>query len=48
MITPQMSLLDLTVEFGISGDVIRHLDGKNIVPVPRHDRFLVDMVNDGL
>ena len=48
MVTPHMPLLDLTAEFGHSErcDAVL-IDGKNIVFVPRHDGFLVDMVNDG-
>ena len=44
MVNPEVSLLDLTVEAGIPGDVMRHLiiGGKNIVSVPRHDGLLVD------
>ena len=38
MVNPQVSLLDLTVEVGIPGDVKRVLIGdKNVVSVPRHD-----------
>ena len=39
-------LLDLTLEAGIPGDVLRSLiDGKLIVSVSRHDGELVDRVN---
>ena len=31
MVTPQMSLLDLTVESGIPGDVMRHLSTARIL-----------------
>ena len=42
-----MTLLDLTLEAGIPGDVMRSImDGKLIVSVPRHDGELVDRVND--
>ena len=44
-----MSLLDLTLEAGIPGDVIGSLiDGKHIVSVPHQDGLLVDKVDDGL
>ena len=49
MVNPEVSLLDLTVEAGIPGDVMRaHVCGKDIVSVTCHDRFLVDMVNESL
>ena len=49
MVNPQVSLLDLTVEAGIPGDVMRTLiGGNNIVSVPRHDALLVDMVNENI
>ena len=42
-----LTLLDLTLEAGIPGDVMRSIiDGKLIVSVPRHDGELVDRVND--
>ena len=42
-----LTLLDLTLEVGIPGDVMRSIiDGKLIVSVPRHDGELVDRVND--
>ena len=31
MVTPQMSLLDLTVESGIPGDVMRHIYAERIL-----------------
>ena len=41
MVNPQVSLMDLTVEAGIPGDVMRALrDDKNIVSVP----FMTDCV----
>ena len=51
MVNPQVSLLDLNVEAGIPVDAMRNLyaapiGGKNNVSVPRHDGFLVDMVNN--
>ena len=49
MVNPQMSYLDVTVEAGIPGDVMRALIGdNNIVHVPRHDRLLVDMGNESI
>ena len=43
-----MSLLDLTLEAGIPGDVMWSLiDGKHIVSVPHQDGLLVDKVDDG-
>ena len=42
-----LTLLELTFEAGIPGDVMRSIiDGKLIVSVPRHDGKLVDRVND--
>ena len=42
-----LTLLDLTLEAGIPGDVMRSIiDGKLIVSVPRHDGELMDRVND--
>ena len=42
-----LTLLDLTLEAGIPGDVIRlNMDVKRIVSVLRHDGLLVDRVND--
>ena len=44
-----MSLLNLTLEAGIPGDVMWSLiDGKHIVSVSRHDGWLVDKVDDDL
>ena len=49
MVNPQVSLLDLTVEDGILGDVMQALIGdKNIMPVHRHDGLHVDMVNENI
>ena len=47
-VNPQMSLLDLTLEAGIPGDVMSLIDCNLIVYVLHHDIFLVDGVNDGL
>ena len=48
-VNPQVSLMDLTLEAGILGDVMWSLiDGKHIVSVPHHDGLLVDRVDDGL
>ena len=48
MVNPQVPFLELTVEAGIPGDVMRELmGGKNIVCVSRHGGLLVDMVNEG-
>ena len=44
----QVSLLYLTLEAGIPGDVMSSLiDGKHIVYVPQHDELLEDRVDDG-
>ena len=49
MANSQASLLDLTVEVGIPGDVMRALiGGKHIVYIPFHDRLLEDMVNENI
>ena len=48
-VNPQVSLMYLTLEAGIPGDVMWSLiDGKPIVSVPHHDGLLVDRVDDGL
>ena len=48
-VNPQVSLMDLTLEAGIPGDVMWSIiDGKHIVSVPHHDGLLVDRVDDGL
>ena len=48
-VNPQVSLLDLTLEAGIPGNVMWSLlDGKHIVSAPHHDGLLVDRVYDGL
>ena len=48
-VNAQVSLLDLTPEAGILGDVMWSLiDGKHIVSVLHHDGLLVDRVDDGL
>ena len=48
-VNPQVSLMYLTLEAGIPGDVMWSLiDGKHIVSVPHHDRLLVDRVDDSL
>ena len=45
MVNPQVSLLDLTIEAVIPGDVMWAVIGnKNIVSVPRHDGLRVNMV----
>ena len=47
MVNPQVSLLNLTLETGISGDVMWSLtDGKHIVS--HHDGLFVDMIDDCL
>ena len=44
-----LTLLDLTLEEGIPGDVMWSIiDAKHIVSVSRHDGFLVDRVNDNI
>ena len=44
-----VSLLDLTPEAGIPGDVMRALiDGNSNISLPRHDGLLVDTVNKGI
>ena len=49
MVNPQVSLLNLTIEAGIPGDVMWSLiDGKHIVSVPHHDELFVDRVDDCL
>ena len=49
MVNPQVSLLNLTLEADIPGDVMWSLiDDKHIVSVPHHDGLLVDRVDDGL
>ena len=49
MVNPQVSLLDLTVEAGIPGYVMRALIcRKKSMSVPCHDGFLVDMVNENI
>ena len=49
MVIPQVSLLNLTPEACIPGDVMWSLiDGKHIVYVPHHDGLFVDRVNDCL
>ena len=45
-VNPQVSLLNLTLEAGIPGDVMWSLiDGKHIVSVPHHDVLFVDRVD---
>ena len=49
MVNPQISLLNLTLEAGIPGNVMwSPIDVKHIVSVPHHDGLLVDRVNDCL
>ena len=49
MVNPQVSLLNLTLDAGIPGDVIRSLiDGNHIVAAPHHDGLFVDRVDDCL
>ena len=46
MVNPQVSLLNLTLEAGILGDVMWSFkDGKHIMYVPHHDGLFVDMVD---
>ena len=48
-VIPQVSLLNLTLEAGIPGDVMwSRIDGKHIVYLPQHDGLFVDMVDDCL
>ena len=48
-VNPQVSLLNLTLEAGIPGNVMWSLiDGKHIVSLPHHDGLFVDMVDDCL
>ena len=47
-VNPQVSLLNLTLEAGIPGDVMwSFIDGKHVVSLPHHDGLCVDMVDDG-
>ena len=49
MVNHQVSLRNMTVEAGISGQCdVTLIGGNNIVSVPRHDRLLVDMVNESI
>ena len=49
MVNPQVSLLNLTLEADIPGDVMWSLiDCKHIVSVPHHDGLYVDRVDDCL
>ena len=49
MVNPQVSLLDLTLEAGIPGDVMWSLiDGKHIASVPHHGGLFMDRINDCL
>ena len=49
MVNPQVSLLNLTLEADIPGDVMWSLiDGTHIVSVPHHDGLFVDRVDDCL
>ena len=46
---PQVSLMNLTIEAGIPGDVMWLLiDVKHIVSLPHHDGLFVDSVDDCL
>ena len=46
-VNPQVSLLNLTLEAGIPGDVVWPLiEGKHIVSLPHHDGMFVDRVDD--
>ena len=48
-VKPQVSLMDLTREAGIPGDVMWSLiDGSHILYVPHHDGLFVDMIYDCL
>ena len=48
-VNPQLSLLNLTLEAGIPGDVMWSLiDGKHDVSLPHHDGLFVDRVDDCL
>ena len=47
-VNPQVSLLNLTLDAGIPGDVMWSLiDGKHIVSLPHHDGLFVDRFDDG-
>ena len=49
MVNLQLSLLNLTLEVDILGDVMWSLiDGKHIVSMPHHDGLFVDRVDDCL
>ena len=49
MVNPQVSLLNLTLEADIPGDVIWSVIGGNhIMCVPHHDGLFVDRVDDCL
>ena len=49
MVNPQVSLLNLTLDADIPGDVVwSRIDGKHIVSVPYHDGLFVDRVYDFL
>ena len=49
MVNHQVSLRDLTVDAGIPGRCdVTLIGGNNIVSVSRHDRLLVDMVNESI
>ena len=49
MVNPQVSLLNLTLDTDIPGDVMWSLiDCKHIVSVPHHDGLFVDRVDDCL
>ena len=49
MVNPQVSLLNLTLEAGIPGDVMWSLiDGKHIVSGSHHDGLFVDRIDDCL
>ena len=46
-VNPQVSLLNLTIEAGIPGEVMWSLiDGKHIVSLPHHDGLFADRVDD--
>ena len=46
MVNPQVSLLNLTLEADIPGDIMRSIiDGKHILSVPHHDGLFVDRVD---
>ena len=49
MVNPQVSLLNLTLDAGIPGDVMwSRIDSKHIVSVPHHDGLFVVRVDDWL